>query len=112
MTQHAFRTRIGRVRFKNGAVMRLLPSEVERRTNVARAWFRYHTRVVGKAFDADLAGYVIVGWDTKGDFTVRQRCYTRNPNLNTLPQWLAEAIRRERADFDMSVRLNLPPSDR
>jgi hypothetical protein len=101
--------RIGRIRFKSGGELRLLPSAVERDAVHLGKWFDYHGGQIGEEYAKDMAGYVIAAWARDGEHTVRLRCVTGHPDMNSLPHWLAEAVRREIAHFDLKRRLDLPP---
>jgi hypothetical protein len=103
-----FRTRKGRIRFKSGGELHLLPSARERTTRNAFAWLDHHADKVKTSFEDDLAGYLLIAWDSSGGYTARARCYTDNPCMNTLPEWAAEAVRRLNSAEDVEHRLDLP----
>jgi hypothetical protein len=107
----SFRVRRGRVRFKSGCELHVLPSFRERCTNTAHAWLDAHVERAKAVFADDMAGYLLIPWASDGEHKVYARIYGRSPNMNTLPVWTAEAVRRHIGHMDLDHRLGLPDMD-
>lgn len=101
MSKPAFRTRLGKVRFKNGCEIHRLPSFRERCTRAAHGWLDHDVGRAKDAFSDDMAGLLLIPWDSLGGHKVYTRIYGRSPNMNTLPHWAAEAVRRAQVKFDV-----------
>lgn len=115
--QRTARVRIGRVKMKGGADVRVLPGLKDRRTVAAQSTFRRHAREVLDALADDMAGYVLVAWDGTAGHMVRYRFYASEggaavpgevPGLNGAPEWLADALRRAIADDEAERRMGMP----
>lgn len=104
----AFRVRRGRVRFKSGCELHVLPSFRERCTTAAHGWLDHYVEKAKGTFDDDMAGFVLVPWDSRGEYRVYHRVYGRNPSINTLPEWIAGALRRYTAEEDIRTLLDIP----
>jgi hypothetical protein len=97
----AFRTRIGKVKFRNGCEIHRLPSFRERCTVAAHSWLDLSVERAKEHFSDDMAGFVLIPWTSSGEHKVYTKIYGRSPNMNTLPHWTAEAIRRDRGKCDV-----------
>ena len=95
--------RIGRVKFRNGASLHLLPDARERQTQIVLHDFAVATERIAASFGGarDFCGFAIVAWDSNSEYTCQ---FITNPpsalNRNTLPEFLAEAIRRDNAEWE------------
>lgn len=95
-----FRTRIGRIRLKSGGEMRLLPSAKER---VAKDVFAELDKAIGwtrELYARDFGGFVLIAFTMTGEHNVFVATKAMHPQLNDLPIWAAEAIRRENSEND------------
>ncbi len=94
------RVRIGRVRFKSGGELRMLPSAAER---TAATMFAAIGRAVSRTrelYGQDLAGYVLIPFNASGEHSVFVRTEALRPQNNDLPRWAEEAIRRATGEDD------------
>jgi len=95
--------RIGRVRIKGGADLRIFDARAKRSANV---WRQLRTAVVQMhdIYADDLAGFVLMPWDSGtqyNTYVIIEHGMTRN----NLPEFAAEALRRDNAESDVRMLL-------
>lgn len=99
--------RIGRVHFKSGAQLHVLPPVISPEQQTATSVFAQLDKAVGwtrDLYERDLAGFVLIPWNHRPIFN----CFLitqGGPNRNTLPEFVAEAVRRENGEADMRTLL-------
>ena len=95
--------RIGRVRIKGGADLRIFDARAKRSANVWRQ-LQVAVRQMHDWYAADLAGFVLIPWDSVtryNAYVVIEHGMTRN----NLPEFAAEALRRDNAESDARLLL-------
>jgi hypothetical protein len=96
----AARTRIGRVKLNGGAELRLLPSAVEARTAASFAEFERAAAWTRELYAKDFAGFVLIPWTSQGEHNTFVVAAGPYPQINDLPRWVPEALRRDAAERD------------
>lgn len=99
--------RIGRVHFKSGAQLHVLPPVISPEQRTATSVFADLDRYVQwtrKLYERDLAGFVLIPWNKQLQFN----CFMiieDGQHRNTLPEFVAEAVRRENGEADVRTLL-------
>lgn len=100
--------RIGRVHFKSGAQLHVLPPvispEQQTATDVFARLDRY-VQVTRDLYERDLAGFVLTPWNHRAQFNCFLITEGNSLSRNTLPEFVAEAVRRENGDVDTRTLL-------
>lgn len=98
---------IGRVRSKNGgADLRIFPDGNRKRTKATLDLFQKSANLIREHFDDDCSGYVIVAWNSKSTWGSQVFCdQSSRVNRNTLPEFVAEAMRRDNAELEARMVL-------
>lgn len=113
MTAHC---RIGRIRMKTGGADVRVIDATPPKTQFGAA-LMMNARTVATRWD-NLAGYVMIGWDSGGGYTVGWRYDPEAGGIppTLLPSWVAEVVRREivsaQAVRDVIDREYRPPQPR
>ena len=92
--------KIGRVRLKNGAHLYVLPDAKERETEKALKEFDRAASWVREFYDKDLRGFVVNPWNAAGQFNCFQYHDCLSLSRNTLPYFVAEAVRRDNSEWE------------
>ncbi len=96
-----FRTRIRAIRYKSGGEVRLLPSLREAAHARCMAHLSQHVASFGELYDGEMAGYVLIVWNAKGESSVSRQTSPADPiGAALLPTFAAERIRRAQCDKD------------
>lgn len=96
-----FRTRIGEIRFKNGATMRLLPSARERDTQAAWEQLGLAIEQAEGLFGEQLAGFALQTWTWDGEFEVSWFAPLYGPvHARMLPDYCAAVIKDRMGDMN------------
>lgn len=96
----AARTKIGRVKLRNGAELRLLPNLREQTSQRVFKVLQDCLNTVSDLYSDDLGGFVLVPWSlsNEGAYNSFVCCHGKYPLLNDLPHWIAEVVRRDLAE--------------
>lgn len=98
--------RIGKIRLKsNGAEIRLLPSARQAHTDKVFEKLRTAHGWIKELYADDLDGFVLVAWKGDGGFNTFVT-NGKGQHSNTLPEFVAEAVRRDNGDRDMELILD------
>lgn len=95
--------RIGKVRFKNGTELRVIPNVKDKRVREVFADLDRARGWVDQLYGKDLQGYVLVVWD--GDKGYNAFFQDGEIGLNLLPTFVAEAVRRDVGQEDTKAVL-------
>lgn len=91
--------RIGKIRHKSGAELRVLPGLAERNAKEAFAALCRRYARVRELYADDLDGFVLLAWSRSGDWS----CWYRDGDVrhgNTLPDFARGALQRQIAMDD------------
>ena len=91
--------RIGKIRHKSGAVLRVLPGLAERNAKEAFSALCGKYARIRELYPSDLDGFVLIAWSREGDWS----CWYRDGDLrhgNTLPDFARGALQRQIAMDD------------
>ena len=94
----AARTKVRSVRLKsNGAVLYVLPDPRKETSQHVFNVLQDCLNTVSDLYSGDLGGFVLVPWSLSkaGDFSSFVCCEGSYPRWNDLPNWIAEAVRRD-----------------
>jgi len=92
--------RIGKITFRSGAEMRLLPNARERTTALVFSDLDRTLGHVRRIYAGDLGGFILISWKHDGAFNSFVNVQTDYPTRNTLPEYVAEVMRRDNATQD------------
>ena len=92
--------RIGKIKFKNGAEMRLLPNARERTTALVFSDLDRTLGHVRQMYAGDLGGYVLITWKHDGSFNSFVNVQTDYPTRTMMPEYVAEVMRRDNCTSD------------
>jgi hypothetical protein len=93
--------RVGRVRLKGGAELRVLPSRREKHHADVMAHAARITTEMGRALDGTVCGSIIVLWTSDGYYCIDVKGAESNPfPWPMLPTFAADAVRREIGQSD------------
>ncbi len=90
--------RIGKVKYKNG--LTVLPSIPERRAAGVFKEFDRAAEWMRENFKDDLAGFILISFTYDGVFTCNAITRALRPQINDLPAWAAEVLRRDTSERD------------
>jgi len=89
--------RIGKVRFKNGATIRLLPDKRAEEHQWLMADISRSVEVMDGQLNNMIAGYALVVWDSLGSWSAASRCGEFSPITETMvPSFVRDALLRWR----------------
>lgn len=98
--------RIGRIRFKNGAELRVIPSADEQYAERAFSALDRSLGHVKQLYEGQLDGYALIVWDKDGNFNTFRHAAGRGiVGKNTMPVFVAEALRRDNCEDDFRSAL-------
>lgn len=87
--------RIGKIRFKNGAVLQLLPDRRAQEHEWLAADLREAVESCIEPHHGEMCGYAVVVWDTANDWSAAVRCGEFSRIRDTqVPTYVSEMLRR------------------
>lgn len=92
--------RIGQIRAKSGAVVRVLPDANAQRSAKAFAELGLAMRYIDQYYSGCLDGFAIMVWTAEKNWNVYRYTKGHAYGINDLPGVVAEALRREAASAD------------
>ena len=98
--------RIGRVTLKGGANLRIFRSSRERYSEWVLGRLKETTKEFAHELHGDACGFVIIAWNSKSAYLYdAETTKGAKVDRNTLPEWLAEAARRDNAETEARLVL-------
>lgn len=90
-----FRTRLGKIKSKGGAELRVIEGKFQHHgqaSEFCKSLVENADRI--REFVPDMAGYVVIAWDPQGKHSLGMRCGDASPITNhMIATYVAEAIR-------------------
>jgi hypothetical protein len=98
--------RIGRIKLRNGAEVRVIPSADEQYSKQAFSALGRALGHVGRLYEDELAGYALVVWNKRRLFNAFRHDARSTIGSNNMPSFVAEALRRENSEDDFRSALS------
>lgn len=106
MKPRVFRTRIGKIKLHNGAELRIMPPLKQRIAEATVDALAQDAEEIITHYNDDLAGFVLIAFNSDLDYTVRMRAYKSIKFLD-LPNWVSEAMRTHLSEQDTRRLLDM-----